>query len=178
MESIAGTAAVTDEKAAEEGGGAKASPEVHLADFSDVIVGMSRVLFELARIKPFRESGLGLAEWVALSVLAKESSLSIRQLGRALGISPQRADQLETSLREAGCVAVGQSSDHARKNTITITHLGKAQLRSLDLRLKPLIAAALKDRENSLVAMKRYNRLLMRIIQTSRNLESEQRPRP
>lgn len=143
----------------------RSSDNISLADFSDVIVGMSRLLYELARIPPFRDSSLGLAEWVALFVLQGHGPMTHQQLGRALGLGPRRADELRLSLGEAGYISVDQSKENARKKIIAITEPGKVQLRTLNLILEPLLKDALKDRERTLASAKQSTRIMMRLVQ-------------
>jgi DNA-binding MarR family transcriptional regulator len=146
----------------------KPPAEINVGDFSNLVAGMSRLLIGLASIPPFKEANLGLAEWVALSVLAeKEGSVSNKQLGRNLGVTGQRANQIGSSLSKAGLISIVQSAEDNRKNEIAITDAGRAQFDSINSQLKPLLGTALKNKERSLLSASKQIRLLMRIVQSS-----------
>lgn len=139
--------------------------EINVADFSSLIAGMSRLLIGTANIAPFKEANLGLAEWVALSVLAEKDGISNKQLARALGVTGQRANQVGASLKDAGLIAIGQSGEDNRKNEIKITEEGRRRFNAINEQLKPLLASSLKGREKSLSSASRQIRILMRIVQ-------------
>ena len=146
---------------------AKPPAEINVGDFSNLVAGMSRLLIGLASIPPFKEANLGLAEWVALSVLAEKDGISNKQLGRSLGVTGQRANQIGSSLSKAGLISIVQSTEDNRKNEIAITEAGKTQFNSINSQLKPLLSAALKNKERSLAGATKQIRLLMRIVQST-----------
>lgn len=139
--------------------------EIDVADFSSLIAGMSRLLIGTASIAPFKEANLGLAEWVALSVLAEKDGVSNKQLARTLGVTGQRANQVGASLKDAGLIAIQQSGEDSRKNEIKITEVGRSRYNAINEQLKPLLAASLKGREKSLSSASRQIKVLMRIVQ-------------
>jgi DNA-binding MarR family transcriptional regulator len=143
----------------------KTPVEINVADFSSLITGMSRLLSGLAAIGPFKEASLGLAEWVALTVLAEGDGVSNKQLARRLGVTGQRANQLGASLSKAGLISIAQSAQDSRTNDIKITDSGKAQLDTVNSQLKPLLASALNNNGRSLLTAAKQMRLLMRIVQ-------------
>lgn len=139
--------------------------ELNVGDFSALIAGMSRLLIGIAGIAPFKEANLGLAEWVALSVLAEKDGVSNKQLARTLGVSGQRANQVGASLKEAGLISIGQSGEDSRKNEIKITATGKSRVDDVNAQLKPFLSTALKGRERTLANANRQFKVLMRIVQ-------------
>jgi DNA-binding MarR family transcriptional regulator len=151
----------------------KTPVEINVADFSSLITGMSRLLSGLAAISPFKEASLGLAEWVALTVLAEGDGVSNKLLARRLGVTGQRANQLGASLSKAGLISIGQSAQDNRTNDIKITESGKAQLNSINSQLKPLLASALNNNGRSLVAAGKQMRLMMRIVQSGGSVEKK-----
>ena len=147
-----------------ETGAAKAPADIDLADFPKLIANMSRLLVGLGRIQPFKDANLGLAEWVALSMLAEKDGISNKHLGRSLGVSGQRANQITTSLTSAGLISVGQSDEDNRRNEIRISDAGKAKVDEINSQLKPILSSALKGKERLLAASAKQMRHLMRII--------------
>ena len=143
---------------------AKAPAEINVDDFAVLIANMSRLLTGLARITPFSEANMGLAEWVALSMLAQKDGVSNKQLGRNLGVTSQRVNQICTSLAKAQLVTVGQSADDNRANEIKITPLGKTQIEGVNSKLKPLLETVLKGRERTLVSVSKQMRHVMRLL--------------
>lgn len=145
----------------------KQSTEINVGDFSSLILGMSRLLMGIASIAPLKEANLGLAEWVALSVLAEKDGVSNKQLARALGVTGQRANQVGASLAGQGWISISQSGEDNRRNVITITATGKGLLEAVNAQLKPYLAEALKAKERSLPSANRQIKVLMRIVQTA-----------
>lgn len=139
--------------------------ELNIGDFSALIAGMSRLLIGIASIPPFKEANLGLAEWVALSVLAEKDGVSNKQLARTLGVTGQRANQVGASLKEAGLISIVQSGEDSRKNEIKITETGKSRVDDVNAQLKPFLSTALKGRERTLASVSRQLKVLMRIVQ-------------
>lgn len=145
------------------------------ADLATLIVNMSRLLFGLGGIGPFKSSGMGVAEWVGLSVIAENGSISPRQLARALGVSGQRTQQVAESLGKAGWTSMTKSENDKKNNEIKITEAGSTQISSINAQLDSLLAVALKDRERSLASTGRQLRLLMRIVSASNPERAEKR---
>ena len=79
----------------------KPPAEIDVENFSNLVASMSRLLTSLARLKPFSDADVGLAEWLALTTLAREDGISNKALGRSLGVSGQRANQICASLSKA-----------------------------------------------------------------------------
>jgi DNA-binding MarR family transcriptional regulator len=146
----------------------KPPAEIKVGDFSSLIASMSRLLSGLGRIKPFAEAELGLAEWVALTLLAERDGVSNKLLGRNLGVSGQRANQIGSSLAKAGLIVVNQSAEDSRANEIKITAAGKAKVESLNSQLKTLLDDALKGRERSLVSAAKQLKLLSRVVRVEK----------
>lgn len=153
----------------------KQTAEIDIGDFSSLIAGMSRLLIGIASIAPFKEANLGLAEWVALSVLAEKDGVSNKQLARTLGVTGQRANQVGASLKEAGLISIVQSGEDNRKNEIKITDAGKGRLDAVNTQLKPFLATTLKTKERSLPAASRQIKVLMRIVQSANPAKEKKR---
>jgi DNA-binding MarR family transcriptional regulator len=146
----------------------KPPAEINIDDFAGIIANMSRLLTGLARIKPFSDANLGLAEWVTLSMLAQKDGVSNKHLGRNLGVTAQRVNQICASLAKAGLITVGQSADDSRANEIKITSLGKSQIEAVNSQLKPLLATVLKGRERTLVSIAKQMRHVMRLLKVGK----------
>lgn len=143
----------------------KAPAEIKVDDFAGLVANMSRLLTGLARIKPFSDADLGLAEWVTLSMLAQKDGVSNKQLGRSLGVTGQRVNQISASLTKAGLIAVTQSAEDNRANEIKITASGKARIDAVNSQLNPLLAVALKGKEGAIAGAGKQLRHVMRILQ-------------
>lgn len=148
----------------------KAGPTaaINVEDFSSLIANMSRLLSGLGRIKPFSEADIGLAEWVALTLLGNKDGVSNKVLGRNLGVSGQRANQISTSLAKAGLIVVKQSAEDNRANEIKITAAGRSKIESVNSQLLPLLADALKGKEKTLANASKQLRLLSRIVRVDK----------
>jgi DNA-binding MarR family transcriptional regulator len=139
-----------------------------LPDFADLIVGMSRLLIGLAAMEPFRNADFSMADWVALSVLAKGPAKNNRQLAKMLGVTRQRANQIKTSLEKARLISATQSSKDARQNVIEVTSRGQAQLENLNSQISSLLASSLKSRERALARTNRSIKILTRIVRAGK----------
>jgi DNA-binding MarR family transcriptional regulator len=135
-----------------------------LPDFADLIVGMSRLLVGLAAMEPFRSADFSMADWVALSVLAKGPANNNRQLAKMLGVTRQRANQIKTSLEQARLISATQSTEDARQNVIVVTSRGQAQLENLNSQISSLLTSSLRNRELVLAKTNKSIRILARII--------------
>lgn len=144
----------------------KTSVEIKVEDFSRLVVGMSRLLTGLARIPPFVEGGLSMAEWISLTMLAQRDGISNKLLGRSLGVSAQRANQICASLVRSGLIAITQSAEDNRANDIKITEAGKAKIDSINAQLQPMLAGAMAGKERSLSGAARHIKFVGRILQT------------
>jgi DNA-binding MarR family transcriptional regulator len=147
---------------------AKPPAEINVDDFAGLIANMSRLLTGLARIKPFSDANLGLAEWVALSMLAQKDGVSNKHLGRSLGVTGQRVNQICASLTKSELITVGQSADDSRANEIKITSLGRAQIDRVNSQLQPMLATVLKGRERALVSIAKQMRHVMRLVKAGK----------
>lgn len=150
-----------------ENAGAKPLAEISIEDFSSLIATMSRLLVGLGRIPPFSEADIGLAEWVALITLGQKDGVSNKVLGRNLGVTGQRANQISASLARGGYIVVNNSANDNRENEIKITDAGRAKIDMINSQLKPLLATALEGRERSLASVSKQMRFVARILQTA-----------
>ncbi len=148
------------------------NPDPHpikVEDLATLVTGLSRFMTRLSNIPPFKEAGLGLAEWSALSVIAARDGINSRQLAHLLGVSAQRVNQLADSLKGSDLVTQTTSPDDARQKMLSITPGGSHRLSELNDRLHPLIASALIKRPRALHnASRLVNKTLMRIVQPNK----------
>src|SRR5690242_8650086 len=100
--------------------------KIEVRDLASLVAGLSRFLTLLSKIAPFQEAGLGLAEWLALSVLAEKEGINSRQLAMFLGVSAQRVNQITDSLRVAELIDLKLSAEDARQKAISVTPAGTA----------------------------------------------------
>lgn len=118
-------------------------PEVNIDDFSTLVASMSRLLSGLGRLAVFSQGGISMAEWVALTMLARKDGVNNRLLARALGVTGQRANQICGALVRDGYVAITQSAADNRANEIRITDVGKAKLEDVKTQLKSMLSTSL-----------------------------------
>ncbi len=86
-------------------------------------------------MKQFQESGLGLGEWVALSMAARQEGLTTRLMSRNPGVPVQRVTQISASLAQKGLVEARQGADGG-KPSIKVTDAGKAKLEVINAELE------------------------------------------
>jgi DNA-binding MarR family transcriptional regulator len=154
---------------------AKPTVELDVEEFSQLVVGMSRMLTGFTRISVFTDSQLSLAEWVAMTILRQRDGVTNKFLGRALGVTGQRANQICASLVRSGFVVVGQSAEDNRANDIKLTEAGKSKLDLMNSQLKPLLAGALEGKERSLAGATKHLRIVSRIVDAGRGGDPEQK---
>lgn len=135
-----------------------------MAEFLGLVVGMSRFLFDLARIKPFRNTSLGLAEWAALSLLASAEPLDDKRLARTLGVTRDRLNHLKALLEDASLI----SKPQAKGGAVIVTKRGKLHLEDINALLKPLLRPVLKENPRTLAAATKQVKVLMQIIREAR----------
>lgn len=138
---------------------------INIAELAAAVAGMSRFLTGIARLPAFQESGLGVAEWSALSVLARKSGITGGQLAIQLGVSAQRVNQITDSLKQSKYISFSASEGDARKKLIALTPAGTARLNEVNSKLLPAVTAVLGKRPQSLTRISRMiNISLMRIV--------------
>jgi DNA-binding MarR family transcriptional regulator len=128
--------------------GAETGPLI-AEDFLVLVTGLSRFIYQLARIPVFREFGLGLAEWAALSLLAHDDTIEDRQLGALLGLTEQRLRDLKTSLEAAHLISMVASTSDPTKISVIVTKRGKLYLEDINAALMPLVNDGLQGRPNA-----------------------------
>lgn len=139
--------------------------EIKVQDLATLVAALNRFLMRLSSMPAFQEAGIGLAEWSALSLIATRGDLNNRQLANALGVSPQRVNQITDSLRHSEMISIALSTEDARKKIIAITPAGTARLNELDTKLRPRIAQILKNRPGTLSRVNAIvSKLLMRLV--------------
>jgi DNA-binding MarR family transcriptional regulator len=139
-----------------------------LTNLAGLVIGMSRLLVELSAMEPFKSAGFALTDWVALSVLAKGSARSNRELAKVLGVTRQRANQIKTSLEEMKFISSTQSNEDARENVLIVTEAGHILLADINARLLAIMSVSLKDKERLLARANRSVRVLHRAVRATR----------
>jgi DNA-binding MarR family transcriptional regulator len=144
--------------------GEEAVEKVSVEGFADLVVAMSRLLAGFGQLKPLRDGGLGLGEWAALSVFAREAGLTGKLTGRKLGVPVKRVSQISASLEKSGFVSVRQRTEEGKESkVIAITDAGRAKLGSVNAELQVALQGALKARslKNATRSMKPLGRILL-----------------
>ena len=151
-----------------------AAPPIKVEDLAALVAGLSRFMTRLSNIPPFKQAGLGLAEWSALSLVAARDGINSRQLANLLGVSAQRVNQLADSLKGQELVTQTTSAEDARRKILLITPEGSRRLAELNQQLLPLIVDAIGARPRALhTASRLVNRTLMRIVQAGKPKHAE-----
>jgi DNA-binding MarR family transcriptional regulator len=110
-----------------------------MAALAATVIAMTRFLSRLSGAAPFKETDLGLAEWLALRVFARNQGASKKVLAKNLDVTGQRAKQICDSLQAAGLISVVSSTVDTRKNEIALTNEGSKRLMELDEKLLALM---------------------------------------
>ena len=106
---------------------------LEIEDLVELVCGMSRFLRVLTHADAFRSSGISLAEWAALNLLASEGSGSVHQLGRTVGLGGPMAEQLVQTLAAGGFVS---APGEGREREVTLTELGQSELERINAALE------------------------------------------
>jgi DNA-binding MarR family transcriptional regulator len=146
-----------------------------IPELANLVIGVSRLLGALASLPAFRSRDFRMADWVALSILAKDGQKNNWQLSKSLGVTRQRANQIKTSLENARLVSASQSDEDGRKNVLVVTDRGHAYLIEIDEQLQLALAALLKGKERVLVRSNKAIRILIRGLRDG--TEGKQKPR-
>src|SRR6187399_1214722 len=112
-----------------------AAPPIKVEDLATLVAGLSRFMTRLSNIPPFKQAGLGLAEWSALSIVAARDGINSRQLANLLGVSAQRVNQLADALKGQELVTQTTSAEDARRKILSITPEGSRRLAELNQQL-------------------------------------------
>jgi DNA-binding MarR family transcriptional regulator len=151
-----------------------ATVEINMQDLAHFVAGISRFLAGLASMAPFSETGLGLAEWSTLSIVAGRENVRTAQLAASLGVSGQRMNQILDSLQAAALVSVVAAEENPRRRSIVMTPAGNEKLEALNSRLRPIVVSALRTRPQALSRANRMvNKILFRIVSPGKRAEPE-----
>jgi DNA-binding MarR family transcriptional regulator len=140
--------------------------EVTVEDFSSLVSGASRLLGGLSRLPAFRDAGIGVGEWLALTTLLREDGINNKVLARALGVTGQRANQICQSLSRDGLISVSQSADDNRANEIRLTSEGREKIGVVNEQLKTLLSEVLKGKERAVGGAAKQLRRLKPLIRS------------
>lgn len=135
-------------------------------DVGDLVAIMSRLLVGFGRLQPLREAELGLGEWIALSMLARDGAATNKLMARKLGVPVKRVGQISNALAEGGLVSVQEQAEGEKtQKTIGITDAGKAKLEAVNSALGAVVGQALDARSLS-GAIKRL-KVVGRLLRTA-----------
>lgn len=126
-------------------GGGVVSTDATIADFGKLAASLGRLLAAFASAPAFRDGNLTLSEWIALFILDQSELISNNQLAKRLGVTRQRAHQIVASFVESGLITMRPSPVDSRKNEITVTAKGKAQLASANVELSAFLLTKLES---------------------------------
>jgi DNA-binding MarR family transcriptional regulator len=136
------------------------------------------MLTGLGQLQVFRNGHLGLVEWIALTMLAKQNGITNKELAHSLGVTRERVNQVCKSLSHSGYTTISsQSGGDGSTDQITMTDAGRGKVEEINAQLKSLVASALQGRESSVAnASKQLNRV-MNVIRAGRRAgEDSQAP--
>jgi len=162
---------LSDDRGEEMGSAEKAQRkpvEFSLDVFAQLIGGASRLLTGVSALAPFKEANLGLAEWIAMTLISQNENLTQRKIAVKLGVTPQRANQLAESLSAAGLISLTQSSEAKGQKVVRITEAGRNALQALNAKLTPILLEPTKDKSRSVVRMVRGLNQLAKIVSPSK----------
>lgn len=140
--------------------------EINIDDLGRLVANMSRLLAGFGQLKPLREAGLGLGEWVALGMLARQEGMTNKLMSRNLGVPVQRVAQISYSLVQSGLLSVGQAAEGGKAGkagkVLKITDAGRAKLEAVNSEMKVALSPVLKARAlgGALKQMKPLGRVL------------------
>jgi DNA-binding MarR family transcriptional regulator len=141
-------------------------PGNEITDFARMVARISRLLTRLSGLPVFKNAGLGLAEWIALSILAEEDHISNKQLAKKLGVTGQRANQICNSLAAANLIKVSQSAEDTRRNVIELMELGRGKLIHVNMELTKIVGRSKLEKE-LITRTSRGAHLVIRLLNTS-----------
>ena len=121
----------------DKGYGKQPDPPLEIEDLVELVCGMSRFLRVLTHADAFRSSGISLAEWAALNLLATHGPGSVHQLGRTVGLGGQMAEQLAQTLAGGGFVS---TTGEGRDREVALTELGRTELERINAVLEAQLA--------------------------------------
>lgn len=132
-------------------------------DFAAMLSGMARLLDRISALDAFTSSGLHVAEWLALSVIATNEGLGNNGIAKKLGVSGQRTQQICEILLKQGFIAVERSNEDGRRKTIKMRSEGTAMLGSIRANLTDQLEQDLGERTVLIERVSRYMRTMRRI---------------
>ncbi|MCW5733902.1 MAG: MarR family transcriptional regulator [Enhydrobacter sp.] len=153
-----------------------ASPPVTAETFATVVSGLSRFLGRLPAYGPFRDSGIGLTEWILLNELANGPATG-KKLCKDLGVTKQRVYQLTETLKKSGYLTVTESSTETRSkegagsNEFALSPTGKSELAAINERITPVLAKGLEGKERALHTATKSLKALTKLIAEPKSAE-------
>jgi DNA-binding MarR family transcriptional regulator len=142
--------------------------ELAVEEFGDLVAKMARFLATLSTIPQFRDADLGLAEWVALSVLQQGDGINNKQLASRLGVTRQRAHQVIAELAKMGWISVQVSQVDSRENVLSLTVKGREHLKAVNVQLGALLSATLGPKVRGLGRLQQQVAQLMRVVHAAK----------
>ncbi|WP_422032790.1 hypothetical protein [Reyranella sp.] len=143
----------------------KVESQINIDDLTTLLISASRMLAAFAALKPFEGTNIGLAEWVALTILEKNGAVSSKQLSRIMGVTRLRSNQLLGSLSKEELATIREATDD-RRSTAEVSPKGQEHLKVVNSELQQFLGKALEGREETLASASRRFHLLIRLIDT------------
>jgi len=138
--------------------------EVSMAEFTQLLAAMSRLLQQVSVLPVFKSTGIGLTEWVALSVADGKTGISGKALSKALGISGKRFNEVSAALSAAGLVRLSRTSEK-QQTIVKVTESGKAKIAEINALVHPLLASLLGGKQRSMTSASKTIRMMTRLGQ-------------
>jgi DNA-binding MarR family transcriptional regulator len=135
---------------------------VAISDIGAMLQAYTKLVSGLQDLPAFSKEGFGYTEWMILRLLAGEPELKAGGLAGRLGLSTQRTAQILGPLRKNGYLKAAPEAGDTRKNTLSITSKGQAQLDSVDQAVMAFFDPALKTRPKSITIMRNFARVVMK----------------
>jgi len=123
--------------------GKQSDPPLEIEDLVELVCGMSRFLRVLTHADAFRSSGISLAEWAALNLLATQGPGSVAKLGTTVGLGGPMAEQLVHALTSGGFVS---TTGDGRAREVALTELGRSELERINAVLEAQLAQRMANK--------------------------------
>jgi DNA-binding MarR family transcriptional regulator len=136
--------------------------DASISDVGTMLQSFMKLVGSLQSLPVFSEGKIGYTEWLVLRLLADEPELKAGKMANKLGLSAQRTAQILIPLRNSGHLKAAPEAGDSRKNTLTITAKGQAQLKAIDQAVTAYMGPALKERPRALPMMRNFARAVLK----------------
>lgn len=143
---------------------AKADETSEIADLATILIAVNRITSRLENRPEFSELNFSVPDWLLLTAVQNNPTVSMTELSQKTGVTRQRVHQQALALEQAGFAAVTKVEGDEKKRTVALTADGARLMKKIDKSLH--LALVGTDGASVSQPLKTGGKVLLKIART------------